>query len=116
MPNIDSAKKRSRQSREKRDRNNARKTSIKTSIRYVIDALESNEVDKAKELLKKVESRLSRAAQKGTFHKNKASRKTSRLHHRIRRFEDKDGSSSNRERSNNRFKRNNNNNKVDKKS
>jgi small subunit ribosomal protein S20 len=87
MPNIDSAKKRVVQSEKRRQNNMARKSSIKTAIKKVIDALNTNAVDQAKELLRAVEAQLSRAASKGVVHKNAASRKVSRLANRVKKQE-----------------------------
>lgn len=79
MPNIKSAKKRVLQSEKKRVRNVARRSSIKTAIKKVLVALESNDVDAAKLLLKDAESQLSQAKSKRVMHRNTAQRKVSRL-------------------------------------
>jgi small subunit ribosomal protein S20 len=79
MPNIQSAKKRVKQSETARKRNVARKTSIKTAIKKVLVALEQKDIEAAKDLLKVVESQLSRAKNKGVVHKNTAARKVGRL-------------------------------------
>lgn len=79
MPNIKSAKKRAVQSETKRVRNVARKSSIKTAIKKVLVALENNDVDAAKLLLKDAESQMSQAKSKRVMHKNTAQRKISRL-------------------------------------
>lgn len=79
MPNIKSAKKRVLQSEKKRTNNVARRSSIKTAIKKVLVALEGNDVDAAKLLLKEAESQLSRAKSKRVMHRNTAQRKISRL-------------------------------------
>lgn len=83
MPNIQSAKKRVTQSETARKRNLARKSAIKTAIKKVLSALDTKDIDQAKELLKVVESQLARAKNKRVFHKNTASRKVSRLAQRV---------------------------------
>jgi small subunit ribosomal protein S20 len=84
MANTKSAQKRAKQSEVKRTRNNARKTAIKTAIRKVIDAVDKHsDVNKAQELLRDVAAQLGRAKGKGTFHRNAAARKLSRLTKRV---------------------------------
>lgn len=83
MPNIKSAKKRALQTETKRVRNVARRSSIKTAIKKVLVALENNDVDTAKLLLKDAESKMSRAASKRVMHRNTAQRKISRLAKRV---------------------------------
>jgi len=79
MPNIKSAKKRVSQTIKRSLRNVARKTAIKTATKKVLIALEDKDVATAKELLKDVNAKLSRAKSKGLFHANTAARKMSRL-------------------------------------
>ncbi len=79
MPNIKSAKKRATQSVTRRKRNIVRKSAIKTSIKKMLEAVDSKNVDLAKELLKEVEGKLARAKSKRVFHANTVSRKVSRL-------------------------------------
>lgn len=80
MANIKSAKKRARQSEKRRVINLARKTSIKTAVKKVLDALEQKEnQETVTVLLKDAEAKMRRAKNKGTLHANTASRKISRL-------------------------------------
>lgn len=79
MPNIESAKKRTKQIAKRRMVNVARKSKIKTAIRRVTDALEENDIARAKDLLNEVQAQLSRAKGKGVLHANTAARKMSRL-------------------------------------
>lgn len=79
MPNIKSAKKRVLQAEAKRVINTARKSSIKTAIKKLHEALDARQFDKARELLVDVEAQLSRAKGKGVIHRNTAARKISRL-------------------------------------
>ena len=79
MPNIKSAKKRAKQTNKRHMRNLARKSAIKTAMKKVVAAVTENNVTDAKELLKDVAAKLSRAKSKGMMHANTASRKLSRL-------------------------------------
>jgi small subunit ribosomal protein S20 len=79
MANIKSAKKRAITNAKRNLRNTARRSEIKTITRKVIDALDSNDLDKAKLELKVAISKIARAKGKGVFKKNTASRKISRI-------------------------------------
>jgi len=80
MANTSSAKKSAIQNIKRRQKNLARKTSLKTAIKKVITALEENTpVEKTQELLKDVAAQLARAKSKHVIHRNNASRKLSRL-------------------------------------
>jgi small subunit ribosomal protein S20 len=79
MANIKSAKKRAVQSEKRRIRNVARKSAIKTVIKKVLSALDTDTIDVAKELLREAEVKIARAKGKGVFHRNLAIRKISRL-------------------------------------
>ncbi len=81
MANTSSAKKAARQNQKRRFKNLSRKTSIKSAIRRVYDALEADTFDAAKtqELLGDVAAKLARAKSKNVIHANTASRKLSRL-------------------------------------
>jgi len=83
MPNITSAKKRVRQIAKRQIVNNARKSDIKTAIKKVLLALEINDVDQAKTLLREAEAKISRARGKGLLHPNAAARKVSRLAQKV---------------------------------
>ena len=84
MANIKSAKKQAKQQAVKRDRNLARKTAVKTAIKKVLTAIEQGvDVAKTKELLKQAEAKIARARGKGLLHSNTASRKISRLAHKV---------------------------------
>lgn len=83
MPNIKSAKKRVKQAEKRTMRNLARKSAIKTATKKVIAAVEVGDVSTAKELLKDVNAKLSRAKSKGLLHANTASRKMSRLSKKV---------------------------------
>lgn len=79
MPIIKSAKKRARQEVVRRQRNLVTKKRLRTSVRAFEDALNSGKkADIAKEL-KNVQSVLDTATKKNLIHKNKASRRLSRM-------------------------------------
>ena len=79
MPNIKSAKKRVLQITKRQQRNQARKTSLKTAIKKVIAALEANDISASKTLLVAAEGKIARAKGKGLLHRNTAARKISSL-------------------------------------
>ncbi len=81
MANTSSAKKAARQNQKRRLKNLSRRTSIKSAIRGVLDALEAEKFDapKTQELLSDVAAKLARAKGKKVIHANTASRKLSRL-------------------------------------
>lgn len=80
MANIKSAKKRAKQMVVKRKRNLARRTSLKTAARRVLDAIkEGKEVAAVQELLRDAQAKFARAKGKGVIHANTASRKIGRL-------------------------------------
>ena len=83
MANIKSAKKRILVINKKTAINKSRKSEIKTYIKKFEAAVNSGEIEKAKVLLKEIESKLDRAAAKNTIHKNAAARKISRLNARL---------------------------------
>ncbi|MCY2951433.1 MAG: 30S ribosomal protein S20 [Planctomycetota bacterium] len=74
-----SAKKRIRQNLKARARNRARKADLRTQVKQFVTALSAGDVAKAETELRKTTRALDRVAAKGTFHKNTASRKRSRL-------------------------------------
>ena len=79
MANIKSAKKRILVSKKKELRNKSAKSKIKTLIKKVEAAIEAGDKAEAEAALKVVISEISKAASKGIYHKNTASRKISRL-------------------------------------
>jgi small subunit ribosomal protein S20 len=78
-----SAEKRSRQAEKHRERNNAVKSSIKTGVKAVFEAVETKDQEEAKAVLAKTIPAIAKAAAKGAFHKKTASRKISRLTKRV---------------------------------
>ena len=79
MANIKSAKKRILVNKTKAARNKAIKSGVKTAIKKVNAAIEANDKEAAKAALIAATSTINKAASKGIFHKNTASRKVSRL-------------------------------------
>lgn len=79
MANIKSAKKRILVNRTKADRNKAIKSGVKTSVKKVNAAIAANDKEAAKAALVAATATINKAATKGVFHKNTASRKVSRL-------------------------------------
>ena len=79
MPNIDSAKKRVRQNTKRSAVNHARKSRVRSFTRKVEEALSAGDKAGALTALRTAEPELMRAAAKGVFHANMASRKVSRL-------------------------------------
>jgi small subunit ribosomal protein S20 len=79
LANHKSALKRHRQSEKKRIRNTAVKSTIKTSVKGVREAIKSGNAEEAVLGLKTAGSQLDRAVTKGVLHRNNASRKISRL-------------------------------------
>lgn len=79
MANIKSAKKRILVAQTKAARNKRIKSSVKTAIKKVDTAIASGDKEAAAAALTAATSAIDRAATKGIYHKNTASRKVSRL-------------------------------------
>ena len=79
MANHKSAEKRDRQSKERRERNVAAKSMIRTKVKSVLSAVGEKNKDNSAKALKETVPALARAAAKGLIHKKNASRKISRL-------------------------------------
>ncbi|WP_018132376.1 30S ribosomal protein S20 [Effusibacillus pohliae] len=79
MPNIKSAIKRVKITRTRTLRNAAAKSALRTAIKKFEVALTNNDLEAAKDLLKKATRSLDKAVTKGIIHKNTAARKKSRL-------------------------------------
>jgi len=83
MANTKSAKKATRKIARRTEVNKARRSRMRTSLRNVEDAIASGNKAAAQAALVAAEPALIRAARKGIIHKRLASRKVSRLTHRI---------------------------------
>ena len=79
MANIKSAKKRVLVAEKRAARNKSIRSKVKTSIKKVEAAIAAKDQDAAKSALTAATSEISKAASKGVYHKNNASRKISRL-------------------------------------
>ena len=79
MANHKSAKKRSRQSIVRNERNTARKTAVKSAVKNVRNAIEAGKKEEASSLLVTAQNLLSRLSKHGVIKGNAAGRKTSRL-------------------------------------
>ena len=79
MANIKSAKKRILVNRTKAERNKAIKSGVKTAVKKVNAAIEANDKAAAASALVAATTTTDKAASKGVYHKNTASRKVSRL-------------------------------------
>jgi small subunit ribosomal protein S20 len=83
MANTKSAKKAARKIARRTEVNKARRSQMRTFLRKVEEAIASGNRDTALAALKEAEPVIMRAAQKGVVHKHTASRKVSRLTHRV---------------------------------
>ena len=84
MPNIKSAKKRLRQSLERREQNRSLKRAVRTQCRKVLEAATAGNVEEAEKQLCAAAKKLDRAAAKRTIHRNAAARTKSRLSARVK--------------------------------
>lgn len=87
MANIKSAKKRILVNRTKAARNKSIKSATKTAIKKVYAAIEAKDKEAAKAALLATTSTIDKAASKGIYHKNNASRKISRLNLAVNKME-----------------------------
>lgn len=79
LANIKSAKKRVLVSKRNYDRNKSIKSSVKTAIKKVEAAVAAADKEAAAAALLEATAKIDKAATKGVYHKNNASRKVSRL-------------------------------------
>lgn len=83
MANTPSAKKATRKIARRSEINRSRRSRMRTFVRKVEEAIASGDPQAAAAALRQAEPIVMRAAQKGIVHKNAASRKVSRLAHRV---------------------------------
>lgn len=83
MANHKSALKRDRQSKVRRLRNRMNKSTMKTAIRKVEEAIVAGSEEQANAALQVAIPVIQRTANKGSIHQNTASRKVSRLTKRV---------------------------------
>lgn len=81
-----SAIKRARQSEERRLRNSHVKSTMKTQIKRVVQAMEGKDKEHLDKLVKGAVSYICKAASKGVIHPNNAARKVSRLSKKVNIF------------------------------
>ncbi len=79
MANIKSAEKRILITEKRTAINKAKKSEIKTYMKKFDKAIDNGNVEEAKVLLKTIDKKLKRAAQKNVIHMNNVARKVSRL-------------------------------------
>jgi small subunit ribosomal protein S20 len=89
MPTTKSAQKRHRQSLERRAKNRSTKSSIKTQVRKVREAIAAGDLTTAETELRTAATKLDRAGSKRVIHPNAAARTKSRLSHLIKVAKDK---------------------------
>jgi small subunit ribosomal protein S20 len=83
MANTTSARKATRKIARRTAINKSRRTLMRGSVRTVEEAIAKGDRDAAIKAMKQAEPELMRAGQRNIVHKNAASRKVSRLTHRI---------------------------------
>ena len=79
MPQIKASIRSVKTDAERRAKNFAVKSSVKTAVRKTVETAAAGKVDDATNLLAKAASTIDKAASKGVLHKNAAARKKSRL-------------------------------------
>ncbi|QPC86542.1 30S ribosomal protein S20 [Mesorhizobium sp. NBSH29] len=84
MANTSSAKKATRKIARRAEVNKTRRSRVRTYLRAVEEALASGDKTAAEAAFQAAQPELMRAAGKGVFHKNTASRKVSRLAQRLK--------------------------------
>jgi small subunit ribosomal protein S20 len=83
MANTKSARKATRVIARRTEVNKTHRSLLRSSVRKVEEAIQSGDRNAALAAFKTAEPAIMRAAQRGIVHKNNASRKVSRLAHRI---------------------------------
>jgi small subunit ribosomal protein S20 len=89
MPNIQSAKKRLKQSLVRRERNRSTKRSIHTEYKKVLEAVKAGNVEQAESELRTVAKKVDKAAAKKIIHVNAAARVKSRLSAKVKKLKGK---------------------------
>lgn len=83
MANTPSAKKAARKIERRTEVNRSRRSRVRTFLRKLEDAIATGDASAAQQAFKAAEPEIMRAVTKGVLHKNTASRKVSRLAHRV---------------------------------
>jgi small subunit ribosomal protein S20 len=89
MPNIQSARKRLKQSLVRNARNRSAKKAIHTQYKKVVDAVKSGNVEQAETELRAAAKRVDQAAAKKIIHVNAAARAKSRLSAKVKKLKGK---------------------------
>jgi small subunit ribosomal protein S20 len=89
MPNIQSARKRLKQSLVSRDRNRSTKKAIRTECKKVVAAVAAGNVEQAEAELRTAAKLLDRSAAKHVIHRNAAARGKSRLSAKLKKLKGK---------------------------
>ena len=84
MANIQSAKKRARQTEKRRKHNASARSMMRTYLKQALQVIAAGDKGKAQQAFVKATSALDKAAQKGLIHQNKAARHKSRLDAKIK--------------------------------
>jgi small subunit ribosomal protein S20 len=84
MANTASARKRNRQTKRRTERNQARKSRMRTFVKKVETAIAGGDKEAAGQALRAAQPEMQRAAGKGIAHPNTIARKLSRLSARIK--------------------------------
>jgi small subunit ribosomal protein S20 len=84
MPNIQSARKRLKQSLVRRERNRSTKKAIHTECKKVIAAVKAGSAEQAETELRKAAKLLDKSAAKHVIHRNAAARVKSRLSAKVK--------------------------------
>jgi small subunit ribosomal protein S20 len=80
---LKSSQKRERQNEKRRTRNRSYKSTARTTVKKAFEAIESGDLENAKQNTLEAVKALDKAAAKGAIHKNNASRRKSRLMTRL---------------------------------
>lgn len=84
MPNIASAKKRTRQAEKNRQSNISLRSKVRTYIKTTANQIEAGDVEKAQQAFQRAVPIIDSMVNKGIIHKNKAARHKSRLSAKIK--------------------------------
>ncbi len=84
MANTASARKRIRQNERRTERNNARKSRMRTFVKKVEAAIAGGDHEVARAALREAQPEMQRAVTKGVIHRNTVARKLSRLSARVK--------------------------------
>lgn len=84
MANSAQARKRARQNTKRREANHSMRSMMRTYIKRVYKAIESNDKDAARSAYESAVSAIDKNSKRGLHHKNKAARLKSRMNARIR--------------------------------